>query len=959
MSFTFVKNCCSSSLVVSALLTLGLSNAFPQAGSLDTGFDTRFASEFSVGPRSLAELPDGSMLVGFIDFSTPPSAPVYLVRVDTNGSAISTSVPFPGIFTEDGEVSVLSVLNDGKVIVGGIFTLGTNAGLCTLTRLNSDYTWDTNFHHAEIDGRLTCLTVQSDGKILIGGQFSQVQGVARMNIARLDADGSVDLSFTPPVLGPLRQFVTPRIDGITMQSNRVIIAGHFGSVGGITCWNIARLHADGAPDESFAPAFMYGLRGGVQSALSVSTDSAGRLLVCGQFGRMDNQSRIHVARLLPNGALDPSFAAPLYDWSVAVHRVFEEPNGKILIAGGFTTTGAVIRASVARLNSDGSVDPTFDPGKIQGGLTRFVRLANGKYFLGGQITSINGVPRSFVARLFGDSGGGPGKIQFTAPFFRTAEDASQPAQLVVTRTDGRTGAISLDFSTRTGTATAIDFAMTNGTVQFADGEFAPKTIDLRIVDDPWKETTEDFTVVLENPQGGVVLGQTNAAGVRINENDYSGSVDASFAPGEAAYSADYAVVNEVLLQPDGRLLVGGYFTPDNKKHFTRLNRDGSVDATFATGTGPSADVTAFAIQPDGRIVVAGNFARFNGTIVNGFVRVETNGTIDQSFSAGEGCDGHIAAMAVQPGGSILIGGQFDSINGVPRKRLARLDASGTVQPMDLQLTGDGYEDVNVITVLTNGSAYIGGTFERAGGLARNGLFRLLPNGSVDPNFRAATVTNQYDLAGNYTFYVYCVRPLPDGRILVGGNFYEVDGERRHGIVLLKEDGSLDRTFVPEFNVYTYISRIVRGGNGQFYVSGTYDHPGVPSYWIDGVMRLHSTGQVDWTFEPAFVDGFITALLIESNGQLIIGGDFDECAGTPRHNLARLNVETLPLIAIEKVDGGSVRVSWPASLGDSGLEGAGALNDSVWTQPSPAALSNGRYNSTNSTTEMRRFFRARN
>ena len=878
MRCTFVKNCCLLSLAVFAFLTLGLSTGFPQAGSLDTSFDPRFASELSVGPRSLAELPDGSILVGFIDFSTPPSGPVYLARVDTNGSAISTSVPFPGIFTEDGEVSVLSVLNDGKVLVGGIFTLGTNAGLCTLTRLNSDYTWDTNFHHAEIQGRLTCLTAQSDGKILVGGLFSHVQGVARTNIARLNADGSIDLSFTPPEIGPLRQFFPPRIDGITIQSNRVIIAGHFGSVGGHACWNIARLQADGAHDESFEPALMYGLRGGVQSALSVRTDSAGRLLICGQFGRMDDQSRIHVARLLPNGALDPSFAAPLYDWSVAVHRVVEEPNGKILIAGGFTTTGAVIRASVARLNSDGSVDPTFDAGKIQGGLTRFLPLQSGKCLLAGQITSVNGVLRSHLARLLGDSGGGPGKIQFIAPSFRTAEDASQPAQLVVTRTDGRSGAISLDFSTRTGTAKASDFIMTNGTARFADGEFAPKTIDIGIVDDPWKETAEDFTVVLENPQGGVVLGHPSAAGMKINENDFSGSVDTSFAPGEAAFSADYSVVNALLLQPDGRLIVGGYFTPPIKKHFTRLNRDGSVDATFATGTGLSADATALAAQPDGRILVAGNFARFDGTIVNGLVRVEPNGTIDQSFSAGQGCDGHIVAMAVEPGGSILIGGAFDSINGVPRKGVARLDASGAVQPLDLQIAGDGYEDVNAITVLTNGKAYFGGSFERAGGLARNGLFRLLPNGSVDPDFRAATVTNQFDLDGNYTFYVYCLRPLPDGRILVGGNFYEVDGERRHGIVLLKEDGSLDRTFVPEFNDNTYIATIVRGSKGQFYVSGTFDLPGVPSYWVDGIMRLQSTGQVDWTFEPAFVDGFVTALVIGSDGQLIIGGDFDECAG---------------------------------------------------------------------------------
>ena len=952
-------------LAFCGFLALAISQAFSQAGALDSSFDPPFTPLVNMDSHALAELHDGKILVGFTHFNfSVRSNEVYLARLNPDGSPISLEPPFPGIFTNSGRgVTVLRVLGDGKALAGGMFRLGTNTSMSTLTQLKSDGTWDTNFDHAEINGRLNCVTLQTDGKILVGGQFSSVQGFARTNIARLNADGSLDASFTPAVMGGLSQFQTPQIREIAVRpDNKLFIAGEFGSVGDLPRWNLARLNADGSHDQTFDPAAMFGHDGIRQNAQSITLDGTGRILVCGQFGHFDSEPRIHIARLQENGLLDPSFFAPIDGESIVVHRAIVEPSGKIVIGGGFTTTGAVVRAHVARLNQDGSVDPAFDAGNVEGAVTRLIRLQNGNYLLGGQISAVNGVPRFFAARLFGDSTPTPGRIQFLAPTFRTAEDGRSPAQLVVSRSDGRSGAVAANFSTRTGTARLTDFGMTNGTVQFADGEFTPKTIDITVVDDPLQENAEEFTVVLENPQGGAALGQPSIATVTISANDYAGSVDTSFAPGVAARGpASFSRVRALLLQPDGRLIVGGGFIPDdgtNKSYFTRLRSDGSIDSTFAPGTGPNSAVSALAAQSDGRILVGGEFTMFNGTNANGLVRLEANGAVDPSFSAGVGAGGQIVTIEVEPGGGILIGGEFDSVNGVSRKGLARLNSSGALQPLDVQLTGDGYAYVQAITPLANGGAYIGGLFERADGLPRNGLFRLLPNGAVDPDFRAATVTNQYDLDGDYTFNVYSIVPLTDGDILVGGDFYEVDGETRHGIVRLNGDGSLDRAFVPEFDDDSYILSIHRLANGDLYVGGSFDLPTL-SYWVDGIARLHTDGRIDWSFEPALIDGLVNAVVLEPDRQIILGGHFDECATTVRHNLARLNIETIPALGIEKLTGDKVRVSWAEALGDLALEGAGALNDGVWTQAAPAVLYNGRYNWTNSTPDLQRFFRPGN
>ena len=155
-----------------------------------------------------------------------------------------------------------------------------------------------------------------------------------------------------------------------------------------------------------------------------------------------------------------------------------------------------------------------------------------------------------------------------------------------------------------------------------------------------------------------------------------GLVDRSFNPGTGANGPVYALAR----QPDGKILVGGQFTTINgvtRGGIARLNANGSLDASFNPGTGVGgivggSRVDALALQPDGKILVGGFFTTFNGLARSWIARLNSDGTVDTSFNAAT--SGAVQSFALQPDGKMLVGGGFN----VPRLGIARLNADGSV-----------------------------------------------------------------------------------------------------------------------------------------------------------------------------------------------------------------------------------------------------------------------------------------
>jgi uncharacterized delta-60 repeat protein len=264
-----------------------------------------------------------------------------------------------------------------------------------------------------------------------------------------------------------------------------------------------------------------------------------------------------------------------------------------------------------------------------------------------------------------------------------------------------------------------------------------------------------------------------------------GRIDPSFVPAPGTNDA----INVVIPQPNGKVIVAGRFTQANnvgRNRIARFNFDGSLDTSFNPGSGADAEITAAVLQPDGRIVVAGRFTSFNGFMHNRVCRLNADGSVDQSFGLGAGINNSALALALQSDGRILVGGQFSQVDLTQRFNLARLNTNGSV---DLTFNpGNGPNgDVNAIVIQPNGAIIIGGTFIGYDGFNRGGIARVLTNGMLDSSFDSVAGTG-----GN----VFALALQRNGQIVLGGRFVQYAGINRTFIARVFSDGSLDPGFNP-------------------------------------------------------------------------------------------------------------------------------------------------------------------
>jgi uncharacterized delta-60 repeat protein len=287
---------------------------------------------------------------------------------------------------------------------------------------------------------------------------------------------------------------------------------------------------------------------------------------------------------------------------------------------------------------------------------------------------------------------------------------------------------------------------------------------------------------------GAVGGETRRGIARLEAN---GTVESTntFDPGAGVSDEIFSMA----LQSDGKILIGGDFTRvngTNRARIARLNTDGSLDTTFDPGTGAvssPAAVYALAVQPDDKILVAGRFNTMNGEARTNIVRLEPNGAVESlaTFDPGVGTTGPssvgtIFALALQPDGKILIGGQFTNVNGQARSRIARLHADGSVEDITTFNPGTGADGtVRSLAVDADGKILVGGGFANFNGVLRRGLARLNPDGSPEADTMFNPGTGAQD--GFSSGIVDTAQPQPDGKILISGRFTSFNGIARANI----------------------------------------------------------------------------------------------------------------------------------------------------------------------------------
>jgi len=289
-------------------------------------------------------------------------------------------------------VLCMALQTNGQIIIGGDFTKFDGANRISIARLNANGSLDTSFDlGVGPDGQVLALALQPDGKILMGGGWSTLNGVGWKQPARLRTDGSVDISFdTSAAHGAGASDAR----ALALQPDgKVLIGGSFTTVGG-TNWNrIARLNTNGTLDVTFNPG-----TGADATVSALGLQSTGQIIVGGYFTSINGTPRNYLARLNAGGDLDNSFDALIANGTV--QSLVVTPLDKIVLRGGFTSINGYSRNQIARLNSDGSVDTTFNPGLGGNGtLTAVAVQDDGKLIVAGQFSQFNGISCPGLVRL--------------------------------------------------------------------------------------------------------------------------------------------------------------------------------------------------------------------------------------------------------------------------------------------------------------------------------------------------------------------------------------------------------------------------------------------------------------------------------------------------------------------------------------------------------------------------------
>src|SRR5262249_13756011 len=144
-------------------------------------------------------------------------------------------------------------------------------------------------------------------------------------------------------------------------------------------------------------------------------------------------------------------------------------------------------------------------------------------------------------------------------------------------------------------------------------------------------------------------------------------------------------VYAAVVQPDGKIVIGGEFTSvggATVRGGARLNADGSRDTSFGA-TLNTAGVYAIVRQPAGQLLIGGRFRTVDGPGRKGVARLNADGSLDTAFNPGggvtnTGADATVYSIALQPDGKLVIGGLFDHVGGIERRHMARLDTHGAI-----------------------------------------------------------------------------------------------------------------------------------------------------------------------------------------------------------------------------------------------------------------------------------------
>ena len=779
------------------------------------------------------------------------------------------------------------------------------------------------------DSAVEAVAIQTDSKILVGGTFFNLNGIGRNRFVRLNSDGTVDTTFYTN----LGSGFGNQVSTIAVQTDgKILVGGGFNTLNGNTRNGLVRLNSNGTEDTAFYTNLGSGFDNSIRR---ITVQSDGKILIVGQFTTLNAITRNFLVRLNSDGTEDTAFYTNLGSgFNAQIYQAAIQSDGKIVVGGLFITLNGVTRNCLVRLNSNGTEDTAFYTNLGSGfnfGLVRVTIQSDGKILAGGAFTTLNAISRNRLVRLNSDGtedtafytnlGSGfnsdandvaiqsDGKI-LVGGFFTTL-NAITRNRLVRLNSDG-----TEDTAFYTNLGSGFDNSIRSIAVQsdgkiLAGGSFITlnaitRNRLVRLNSDGTEDTgTAGFALPFAMGASQYLkigLHLTSAGTVVLSR----GIVGASLAAATTAPSIPSTFgIGYVVLRTDGSSNVSNVLSDDvyqnlgdqvdikvvsNRYKEILQDTNGFYDNL---GSGFNSTVYSSAIQTDGKILVGGAFTSLNAITRNRFLRLNSAGTVDTSFytNLGTGFDGTVYSSAIQTDGKILVGGGFTLLNGITRNYLVRLNSDGTVDTSFYTNLGTGFDGtVYSIAVQADGKILVGGFFTLLNSITRNRLVRLNSDGTVDTSF----YTN---LGTGFNAAVYSIAVQADGMIVVGGDFTQLFFQNRERLARLDSSGHDDFSFYfnllqgPDF--FPGFDNAVRAINiqtdGMILVGGDFTQLKFDAR--NRLVRLQADGTQDAAFYTNLGTGFdqtTSTIAVQTDGKILVGGAFTSLNATTRNKLVRLN-----------------------------------------------------------------------
>jgi uncharacterized delta-60 repeat protein len=573
-----------------------------------------------------------------------------------------------------GRIQCIKVLSDGKILLGGDIAFYKTTLVNNLIRLKSDYTLDNSFSFSGIKKLLIRnIEIQSTGDIIVLAQgYNSLINCYYSNVSlyQLGPDGNIKKEID----------TLSDVSSITIQTDDKVL------VGGGTGTNVYlyRFNKDLSADETFNKVSF----NNVVSCIEVF---ANNIFVGGSFTRVGSTTKNNIVKLKPDGTIDNTFDTGS-GTNDNIGSLTFQADGKILIGGSYINSYNGIQChGMIRLNPDGSLDTGFNSPSLNGS-TSEITIAGTSIYAAAPL-NINSQFNSYLFRLQSDGSMDPGFEPFILDEFGFDDFCMAITQNnLIFNNSKTTGSIYGLSECDSGGNLVKTFGpevSRYGSVKSGDyfksklviaGDFMKvngvTTYGLALLN---KNGSMDPTFLMNKNLGPVtqlkILNDCSllvSTGSDFFKVDATGKIKSDFT--FQHFKTLYQVIKFKVLD-DGKIIAGD---PNN---IYRLNSNGTEDPTFNIGTGICCSVyTSFDFDIQGDKVIYGSiFNQFNGTDVNRLVRLNPDASVDNTFKTGTGPDDAVTMIKVLDSGEMVIGGSFKNFNGVEvPNRIIKLSRDGAV-----------------------------------------------------------------------------------------------------------------------------------------------------------------------------------------------------------------------------------------------------------------------------------------